>query len=74
MICPYCSNEMRKGYIQCRDGVSWTPKNQWVSALSSFAKDAVALGTDDKLMPNGTAIAYNCENCKRVIIPYGGEN
>lgn len=57
MICPYCSNEMRKGYIQCRDGVSWTPKKQWVSALSSFAKDAVALGTDDKLMPNGTAIA-----------------
>ena len=38
MKCPYCNLEMEKGFVQCRDGVYWTPKKQWVSALSSMAK------------------------------------
>ncbi len=74
MICPYCNNEMRKGFVQCRDGVYWTPKKQWVSALASLASGAIPIGTDDKLMPNSKAIAYNCENCKNVMIPYGGDD
>ena len=70
MKCPYCDNEMQKGYIQCRDGVYWTPIKQWVSALSSMAKGAIAIGTDDKLMPKSSAEAYHCETCKKVIIDY----
>lgn len=26
MKCPYCNDEMNQGYIQCRDGLYWTPK------------------------------------------------
>ena len=71
MQCQYCNLEMEKGFVQCRDGVYWTPKKQWVSALSSMAKGAVAIGVDDKLMPKSRAEAYHCEKCKTVIIPYG---
>ena len=30
MKCPYCNESMVKGYIQCRDGVDWTEKKQFV--------------------------------------------
>ena len=26
MKCPYCNKEMESGYVQCRDGLHWTPK------------------------------------------------
>lgn len=71
MKCPYCNNEMQQGYVQCRDGVYWTPKKQWVSTLSSLAKGAVALGSNDKFMEKSKATAFNCDKCKNVIIPYG---
>ena len=74
MKCPHCNIEMEKGFVQCRDGVYWTPKKQWVSALSSMAKRAVAIGMDDKLMPKSKGLAFNCEKCKTVIIPYGDDN
>ena len=70
MKCPYCDNEMLRGYIQCRDGVNWTSKKHWVAALSAFGKDAIPLGKDDGPMMNITAVAYNFEQCKKVIIEY----
>ena len=69
MKCPYCEKEMEKGYIQCRDGVTWTPKKQLVSALSILGKDAVSLfnGAAD----NSSAVyAYKCSKCKKVLIDY----
>ena len=43
MLCPYCQKEMALGYIQCRDGLTWTPRRQPIAALSSFGRDAVPL-------------------------------
>ena len=74
MKCPYCNNEMQKGYVQCRDGFYWTPKKQWVSALASLAIGAVPIGNDDMIKRNQQAVAYNCANCKNVIISYGRED
>lgn len=74
MKCPYCNNEMQKGYVQCRDGLYWTPKKQWVSALASLAIGAVPIGNDDMIKRNQQAVAYNCTNCKNVIISYGRED
>lgn len=65
MKCPYCNNEMSKGYIQCRDGVTWTPKKQWVAALSSLGAGAVNLGYNADLSGNSTAEAYHCDKCKK---------
>ena len=36
MSCPYCGKEMTLGYIQCRDGVQWTLKKQFVALLSFY--------------------------------------
>lgn len=43
MKCPYCNEEMELGYIQCRDGVTWTPKRQLVAALSGLGRGSVSL-------------------------------
>ena len=34
MKCPYCSNEMEKGYLQSRDGMGWNEKERLIPALS----------------------------------------
>ena len=74
MKCPYCNNEMQLGYIQCRDGVYWTPKKQFIAALSSLAKGSTSLanGAADNSIsdPSKTVYAFKCENCKKVIIDY----
>jgi len=69
MNCPYCERDMDLGYIQCRDGVHWTPKPQLVSALSFLGKGSIPLN-------NGAAdnakivFAYRCSHCRKVIIEY----
>lgn len=69
MKCPYCNEEMTLGYIQCRDGVYWTPKKQLVSALAELGKGSTSLS-------NGAAdhsrvvYAHKCSGCKKVIIDY----
>lgn len=72
MKCPYCNHEMELGYIQCRDGVTWTPKRQPIAALSILGKDSLSLanGATD----NARAVyAHKCSNCKKVIIDYSVE-
>lgn len=69
MKCPYCNNEMELGYIQCRDGVTWTPKKQLVSALSFLGKGGVSL-TNGAHHNSKTVYAYKCSECKKVIIDY----
>ena len=71
MKCPYCNNEMQKGYIQCRDGLHWTPKKQKIAALSGLGTGAVLFGNEESFVPNTTALAYHCESCKKIIIDYG---
>ena len=68
--CPYCGKEMELGYIQCRDGVTWTSKKVLVAALSGLGKDSISLenGATDNA---NTVYAYKCSTCKKVIIDYG---
>ncbi len=69
MVCPYCEKEMDLGFIQCRDGVTWTPKKQFLPALSFLGKGAVSL--ENGAADNSSAVyAYNCPECKKVIIDY----
>lgn len=69
MLCPYCGKEMELGYIQCRDGVTWTPKKQLVASLSVLGKGSVSLenGAADN---SRTVYAFKCADCKKVIIDY----
>ena len=69
MKCPFCNAEMRLGYIQCRDGVTWTPKRQLVAALSFLGKGSISL-TNGAADNSNTVYAYKCDACKKVIIDY----
>ena len=73
MKCPYCGKEMVLGYIQCRDGVVWTPKKQLVAALSSLGRGSVSL-SNTATGNARTTCAYRCEDCKKVVIDYSTEN
>ena len=67
MDCPYCHKEMDLGYIQCRDGLTWTPRRQPVAALSCLGKGSVPLsnGAADN---NRAVYAYRCADCQKVMI------
>lgn len=70
MKCPYCNNEMELGYIQCRDGVTWSPKKQLVAALAILGKGSFYL--KNGASENGrTVYAQRCKTCKKIIIDYG---
>ena len=73
MKCPYCGDVMESGYVQCRNGVYWTPKKLWNPVFASITDGAIPIGRDDKLMPNSKALAYHCPACKTIVIPYGEE-
>ncbi len=69
MKCPYCGNEMEKGYIQNRDGIVWRKKKSAVSALAVLASDAVDLGANDGNPFGGHfVVVYRCADCKKFLI------
>ena len=69
MKCPYCGNDMEKGYIQSRDGIIWRKKKSAVSALAGFAHDAVDLGTSDGNPFGGSfVVVYRCADCGKFLI------
>ncbi|MEA5040334.1 MAG: PF20097 family protein [Clostridiaceae bacterium] len=70
MKCPYCDEEMQLGYIQCRDGVIWDTKKRIVAALPSIRSSSIALGSGDGPFSGSSVLAYNCENCKKIVIDY----
>ncbi|MBR3865834.1 MAG: hypothetical protein IKM67_03860 [Clostridia bacterium] len=73
MNCPFCNKEMELGYIQCRDGVTWTPKKQLVAALSILGKAAFSIenGAADN---SRTVYAYRCKDCKKIVIDYSEDS
>lgn len=76
--CPYCGGEMVKGYIQCRDGVYWSEKIRPVAAIRPLDKSALALkndqwSTSNSMLSGDAAEAYNCPECRKIIITYEGD-
>ncbi len=65
MLCPYCGEEMEKGYIQTRDMLGWSPKVRALSVFSGFFND----------IKFGSAVeTYNCKKCMKLILEYTKEN
>lgn len=65
MICPFCGKEMKKGYIQSREGVFWTEKKHMFGAIAVFGFDRDAIDLNPK---EGYVNAFMCEKCRKVII------
>lgn len=64
---------MQLGYIQCRDGVTWTPKKQILASLSWLGKGGMAI--ENGAAENSSAVyAYKCEDCKKIIIDYSNDS
>ena len=70
MICPYCSNEMEKGLIHSPHELNWIKgERRKIFARAEFHKDSVVL-SELSFMKGSACIAYNCSNCKKIIIDY----
>ena len=67
MNCPFCQKEMLLGYIQCRDGLTWTPRRQSVAALSRLGRDSVSL-SNCAADNSRTVYAHRCADCQKIII------
>lgn len=65
MKCPYYNEEMKTGYIQCRDGVYWSEKKRMVSALPPMKGEDVDLREICEGSYKSYAIAYDCSKCKK---------
>lgn len=66
MKCPYYNEEMKTGYIQCRDGVYWSEKKRMVSALPPMNGEDVDLREICEGSYKSYAIAYDCSKCKKI--------
>ena len=67
MNCPYCGNEMTRGWVQSARRVLFTTRiNE--SGFDFKAKGDVVLTVNNFVNPN--CIAYHCGACKKVVIDY----
>ena len=66
---------MVKGYIQCRDGVYWSEKIRPVAAIRPFDKSNIVIKAEGGWHPTkgDAAEAYNCPECRKIIITYEGD-
>ncbi|MCI8291259.1 MAG: hypothetical protein HFJ25_03275 [Clostridia bacterium] len=72
IICPYCGKQLIQGYIQSPRPISWLPKKLKLFTLAGFkGKEAVVL-SEGKCLSAPCVIAYNCRECKKIIIDYEG--
>ena len=59
MKCPYCQQEMEKGFLQSRDGLGWRTKPHFVPALAGIFAE-VRLGP--------CVLVFRCKDCRKLII------
>ena len=71
MKCPYCNSEMILGYIQCRDGVSWSKKMRLIAAIPPLSSSSIILSSGEGAFSGSAIEAYRCDECKKIIIDYG---
>lgn len=68
--CPFCNNDMTKGYIQSRDPLYWSEKIRKIAAIPPI-NNSILLAIPDETVFKGTSIeAYNCSKCKKIVISY----
>lgn len=68
MKCPYCNNEMEKGYVQSSKEVYYTT-NPTKFPFLAFAK-VEDLNLTKGLFAPVTIEAWNCPVCKKLLIEY----
>ena len=74
MNCPYCGGQRVKGFVQSRSDLVWDAEERPIAALPSFRKDSIYLAVKDWSCAGATAVAYNCQGCKKIILDYSVRN
>ena len=74
MNCPYCGGQMVKGFVQSRSDLVWDAEERPIAALPSFRKDSIYLAVKDWSCAGATAVAYNWQGCKKIILDYSVRN
>ena len=66
MICPYCENEMQKGWVnQERFSLKWIPDKDRGFMDCLFEKEVIKLTA---LSKTGRMIMYHCADCKKFVV------
>ena len=74
MKCPYCNNEMEKGLIHSPQELNWIKGEKRKFFTRAFLhKDSIVL-SELSMMKGSACIAYNCPNCKKIVIDYADGN
>ena len=67
MKCPYCSEEMEKGYIDQSDfrfPLEWYPANRGTGILVSRKRNIKLTSA----LNGGSIITYHCSQCRKFVI------
>lgn len=67
MECPYCHTNMEFGYMQSRDGFSWSKYWMPMASIAKFNSDAIPLRNSTS---RKSVYACICQSCKIVLIEY----
>lgn len=66
MICPYCKNEMQKGWVyQERLALKWIPADDRNFLEQLMDTNVIKLTS---LKQSGRVIMYHCAGCKKFIV------
>lgn len=65
MKCPYCNEEMRKGYIQSARPIFWGEKKHKISFVPNSDEEFTISGG---FLTGGTTESYYCIKCKKLIL------
>ena len=71
MKCPYCSSDMKSGYIPSgRDFLEWVPEGEKPS-IAFFKKGEGRIKlTETPIMSRKNISGFVCYKCKKIIIDY----
>ena len=71
MNCPICGNEMERGLIQNSSPLGWIKTEKRTAFYNpDLFEDSVRLSRLS-MLKGSAVVAYNCRQCKKIIIDYG---
>jgi hypothetical protein len=69
MKCPFCNEDMKKGVIQSKHEIIWSPEKMKILGAAFMHEDAVVLSIPS-FLKHACVVANCCEKCKKVLIDY----
>ena len=71
MKCPLCDREMEYGLIQSSSPIGWLKTEKRKLFYNPDLYEGSVTLSAMSMLKGSAVVAYNCPNCKRIIIDYG---